>query len=195
MKITNEDLQKLRLYAELTNTVEDYVYLREDEKGKYIEYAFKEGAPHDNRCLSWYDSYQEKAYIRNGWIKDINDPKDKEYLDIIKNKRDKRVNEIFELASFTCGHEENLEKCLEENKEGWEKYHPEEPFIQEEHICQVGKPAPKCVKNGICSKWTYEEPVKCACWYLDKVTLPKYVRIPIEIAIKLESEIKKEMEE
>lgn len=193
--MTREDLQKLRLYAELTNTVEKYVYLREDEKGKYIEYAFKKGAPHDNRCLSWYDSYQEKAYIRNGWIKDINDPKDKEYLDIIKRKRDKRVNKLFELSSFTCGHEENMEKCLEENKKNWEKYYPGEPFIQEEHKCQVGKPAPKCIKKGICSNWTYEEPVKCACWFLQEVIIPKYVSIPIEIVMKLESEIKKAMEE
>lgn len=193
MNITNEDLQKLKLYAELTNTIEKYVYLREDENGKYIEYAFKKGAPHDNRCLSWYDSYQEEAYIRNGWIKDINNPKDKEYLNIIKRERDKRVNEIFELSSFTCGYEENSEEALEEDKKYWKKCHPGEPFIQEEYVCKVGVPAPICVKDGICSKWTYKEPVKCACWHLNEVTIPKYVRTPIEIVMKLESEIKKAM--
>lgn len=193
--MTTEDLQKLRLYAELTNTVEKYVYLREDEKGKYIEYAFKKGAPHDNRCLSWYDSYQEKAYIRNKWIKDINDPKDKEFLDIIKKKRDKRVNEIFELSSFTCGHEEYPESSLKESEESWIKYHPNLKFIPEDHVCKVGCPAPNCIKNGMAVDWTYEEPVKCACWFLHEVVIPKYVSIPIEIVIKLENEIKKAMEE
>lgn len=86
-------------------------------------------------------------------------------------------------------------KCLKINKKDWERYHPGEMFIQEDHICRVGKPAPKCIKNGNCSHWTYEEPVKCACWYLHKVTIPKYVNIPIEIAMKLEGEIKREMEE
>ena len=49
--------------------IDTIVILKKDDKGYYIEYAFKEGAPHDNRCLSWYDSYQPEAYRQNGWFK------------------------------------------------------------------------------------------------------------------------------
>ena len=52
--------------------IDSIVVLKKDDKGYYIEYAFKEGAPHDNRCLSWYDSYQPEAYIRNMWFKYYN---------------------------------------------------------------------------------------------------------------------------
>jgi len=179
-----DDLEKLKVYATLTNTLDKYVYLREDEKGKYIEYAFIEGAPHDNRCLSWYDSYQENAYIRNGWIKDINNKEDKEYLNIIKKNRDKKVNNLFELSDFTCGFEGSTESRLEEAEKSWKKYHPDEAFVPEYHICKVGCPAKKC-RNTHCVNWTYEEPVKCACWVLQKCTIPRSVNIPMEIAIKL----------
>ena len=179
-----EDLKKLKVYATLTNTLDKYVYLREDEKGKYIEYAFIEGAPHDNRCLSWYDSYQENAYIRNGWIKDINNKEDKEYLKFIKKNRDEKVNNLFELHDFTCGFEGNIESNLEEVEKSWKKYHPDEAFIAEDHICRVGYPAKKC-RDTHCVNWTYDEPVKCACWVLQKCTIPRGVNIPIEIAIEL----------
>ena len=56
MKPTKEELNILRLYARLSHQEDKYVWLRQDEKGTYIEYAFKEGVPHDNRCLSWYFS-------------------------------------------------------------------------------------------------------------------------------------------
>lgn len=179
-----EDLEKLKVHATLTNTLDKYVYLREDEKGKYIEYAFIEGAPHDNRCLSWYDSYQEKAYIRNGWIKDVNSKEDQEYLNYMKKSVDEKVDNIFELGSFTCGFEENPELTLKEFENIWKEYHPDEVFIPENHICKVGCPAKYC-RTTHCVNWTYEEPVKCACWVLHKCTIPSSVSIPIETAIKL----------
>lgn len=57
-----------------------YVYLREDEKGKYIEYVLLEGAPHDNRCLS-------------------------KYVTGDMDMRGREVDRIYELSSFTCGGE------------------------------------------------------------------------------------------
>lgn len=68
MNLTNIEIEKIKFAAMLSNTLHKYVYLRKDENGYYVEYAFLTGAPHDNRCLSWYDSYQEEAYIRNGWM-------------------------------------------------------------------------------------------------------------------------------
>ena len=187
METTKEELEKIRIAAILSGDTEKYVYLRKDEKGFYIEYAFKEGAPHDNRCLSWYDSYQEKAYIRNGWVKDVPDKKDIEYLAIIKKKRDDRVGQLFKLSSFTCGFEENTESRLKESEETWKEYHEDEPFVPENHICRVGNPAPKC-KECHCKHWTYEEPVKCACWSLSEPGIPTKVLIPIESVMKLYKE-------
>jgi hypothetical protein len=61
-----ENITLLKAWATATNNLEKFVYLREDENGRYIEYAFKEGTPHDNRCLSWYDKLQPNALVRNG---------------------------------------------------------------------------------------------------------------------------------
>jgi hypothetical protein len=185
MKPTKEELEKIKISAILSGDIEKYVYLRKDEKGFYIEYAFREGTPHDNRCLSWYDSYQEKAYIRNGWVKDVHDKKDVEYLALIKRKREDRVGQLFKLSSFTCGFEEDSDGRLKESEETWKEYHNEdEPFIPENYICRVGCPAPKC-RECQCVHWTYEEPVKCACWNLREPVVPSRVMIPIDLAIKL----------
>lgn len=48
------NLDLLKIVAEVNDLLDKLVYLRKDEKGYYIEYAFQEGVPHDNRCLSWY---------------------------------------------------------------------------------------------------------------------------------------------
>ena len=188
MKPTKEELEKIKISAILSGDTEKYVYLRKDEKGFYIEYAFSDGAPHDNRCLSWYDSYQEKAYIRNGWVKDVHDKKDVEYLALIKRKREDRVGQLFKLSSFTCGFEEDPDGRLKESEETWKEYHNEdEPFIPENHICRVGCPAPKC-RECQCVHWTYEEPVKCACWNLREPVVPSRVMVPIDLAIELHKE-------
>ena len=100
--MTQEELEKIRFAAELNGELDEYVYLREDAEGKYIEYAFIEGAPHDNRCLSWYDSYQEEAYIRNKWVEGLSDEDKKKRLDSIKKDRDSKVGQLFRLSSFTC---------------------------------------------------------------------------------------------
>lgn len=163
-----EEFIKRKAHAIITKTLDDYVILRKDEQGYYIEYAFQEGAPHDNRCLSWYDSYQENAYIRNGWVKGLSEEDKKKRLDALKKKIDVKVGQLFRLVSYTCGFEEYLERRLEESKESWENYHPDEPFVPEDHICKVGNPAKKC-RSVQCKNWTYKEPVKCACWNLNKI--------------------------
>ena len=188
MKPTDEEVKKIKLAAVLSGDADRYVYLRKDDKGFYIEYAFKEGAPHDNRCLSWYDSYQEEAYIRNRWFVNETDEYKKIHLDAIKRKRDSRVGGLFKLSSFTCGYEEFLDIRLEETKKLWEEFHPDEPFVKENHICTVGHPAPKC-KECHCKHWTYEEPVKCACWSLKEVDVPAKVSIPIDVAMKLYKDV------
>ena len=40
MKITAEQLEALRIVATYLNRLDQYVYLREDDNGRYIEYAF-----------------------------------------------------------------------------------------------------------------------------------------------------------
>ena len=167
--------------------IDTIVVLNKDDKGYYIEYAFKDGAPHDNRCLSWYDSYQEEAYRKNGWFKtkdDVDLPEDEtqKRLDMIRQERDAKVGKVFRLSSFTCGYEEDEKGSLEEREKSWKEYHTDEngvtePFIKEDHICKVGCPAKGCdwVKNRVCP-WSYAEPVKCACWYLrDGKTMEEYI--------------------
>ena len=163
--------------------IDTIVVLKKDDKGYYIEYAFKEGAPHDNRCLSWYDSYQPEAYRRNGWFRtndgvDLPEDETQKRLDQIRQAREERVGKVFRLSSFSCGHEEHPEKSNAHDKESWEKYHPNEKYIPENHVCRPGCPSKNCLLNGICSKyWTYENPVKCACWYLkDGKTMEDYIR-------------------
>lgn len=80
MNLTNIEIEKIKFAAMLSNTLDKYVYLRKDKNGYYVEYAFIAGAPHDNRCLSWYDSYQEEAYIRNGWMVFLTRKKSLDYL-------------------------------------------------------------------------------------------------------------------
>ena len=168
--------------------IDTIVVLKKDDKGYYIEYAFKEGAPHDNRCLSWYDSYQEEAYCKNGWFKtnngvDLPEDETKKRLDQIRRDREAKIGKVFRLTSFTCGYEEAEKSSLEESEKSWNEYHKDEngnpePFIPEDHICKVGCPAKGCswVKSRVLP-WTYESPVKCACWYLkDEKTMEDYIK-------------------
>lgn len=186
MKPTIKELEVLRIYALLTHTEDKYVWLRMDNEGTYIEYAFKEGAPHDNRCLAWYHSLQINAMKRNGSCSAA--------IDTRRIQIEAQIDNIFKLQSFTCGYEEHLEYALKDAKERWEKYHDfiEEPFVEEEHICKVGCPAQRCVKNRTCAHWTYKEPVKCACWSLEPINeLPTCVSIPMEDAVRLKDELLK----
>lgn len=168
--------------------IDTIVVLKKDDKGYYIEYAFKEGAPHDNRCLSWYDSYQEEAYRKNGWFKtndgvDLPEEETQKRLDQIRRERDAKVGKVFRLTAFSCGFEEDEKNQLIESEKAWNEYHKDEngnpePFIPEDHICKVGCPAKVCqwVKNRVLP-WTYESPVKCACWSLrDGKTMEEYIR-------------------
>jgi hypothetical protein len=127
-----ENITLLKAWATATNNLEKFVYLREDEKGRYIEYAFKEGNPHDNRCLSWYDKLQPNALVRNG------------------HEVDKweihPTDQIYRLHAMDCGNQ---------NEEG--DYH-----------CSPGHPCTYC-RDATARHWTYDEPVKCACWLLEIV--------------------------
>ena len=157
--------------------IDSIVVLKKDDKGYYIEYAFKEGAPHDNRCLSWYDSYQPEAYRRNGWFKYHSEGKTNKLLDRIREDREKRVGKIFRLSSFTCGFEEDEKNQLIKSENTWNEFHKDEPFVPEDHICKVGCPAKACqwVKNWVLP-WSQENPAKCACWYLmDEKTMEDYI--------------------
>lgn len=163
--------------------IDTIVVLKKDDKGYYIEYAFKEGAPHDNRCLSWYDSYQEEAYRKNGWFKNLPEDETKKRLEQIRQERDAKVGKVFRLSSFTCGYEEDEKSCLEKSEESWDEFHKDEngnpePFIPEDHICKVGCPSKGCdwIKHRVLP-WTYESPVKCACWCLkDGKTMEDYIK-------------------
>lgn len=168
--------------------IDTIVVLKKDDKGYYIEYVFKEGAPHDNRCLSWYDSYQPEAYRKNGWFKtrdgiDLPDEETQKRLDMIREEREKKIGKVFRLSAFTCGFEEDEKNQLIESENAWNKFHKDEdgnpePFIPEDHICKVGCPAKACewVRHRVLP-WTYENPVKCACWLLkDGKTMEEYIR-------------------
>ncbi len=165
--------------------IDTIVVLKKDDKGYYIEYAFKEGAPHDNRCLSWYDSYQPEAYRKNGWFKtqdgnDLPDEETQKRLDMIREEREKKIGKVFRLYSFTCGFEEDEKNQLIESEKAWNEFHRDEngnpePFIPEDHICKIGCPAKTCDWCKGC--WTYENPAKCACWYLkDGKTMEDYIK-------------------
>ena len=160
----------IKLHLAKIKALNKYVIFKKDDKGYYIEYAFTDGAPHDNRCLSWYNSYQEKAYIRNKWVEGLNEEEKQKRLSGIKTKIDAKVGKLFRLSSFTCGCEEYPEDALKEREKSWKEHHSEdEPFIPEDHICRVGCPAKKC-RDLQCKHWTYDEPVKCACWHLNEET-------------------------
>lgn len=45
---------RLKIVAQLTGELDKYVYLRETPEGRrYLEYAFIEGVPDNNRCMAW----------------------------------------------------------------------------------------------------------------------------------------------
>lgn len=184
IKIGTLEFEKMRRYAELTNSLDKYVVLKKDDKGYFIEYAFKEGTPHDNRCLSWYYSYQEKAYIRNKWFEGLNEEETKERLQKIKHDIDSKVGKLYRTSPFTCGFEglseEKLKEKLKEYEESHNRWYPDDPFIPENRICKVGCPAKYCL-DVYAEHWTYEEPKKCACWDLIPI-----VEVPTEITVNFD---------
>lgn len=117
---------QLQAFAIATNNVEKFVILKEDENGSYIEYAFKEGAPHDNHCLSWYDSLQPNALERN-----------EHNIEYWKEHRMNKPGKIYELGMFSCGHQNDdpdsethcspghpCKKCLDSHAANWTKEEP-----------------------------------------------------------------------
>jgi len=160
---TTKEFEILKLNATLNNDLDKYVYLREDEHGRYIEYAFKEGAPHDNRCLSWYDAPHPKAWDRNIKDENSNTYNRQDYIDLWYARLHK-VGGLYYLTELACD-------C--QKKHG------------DDH-CSAGHPRSKCVREGWAMHWTYEEPVKCACWCLEEIhDIPERVSISVEKALEL----------
>ena len=58
--MTDKELDLIKKILSVKGDIDKYVILCEDEQGRYIKYAFIDGEPHDNRCLSWYDKLQPK---------------------------------------------------------------------------------------------------------------------------------------
>lgn len=145
----DKELDLIKKILSVKGDIDKYVILCEDEQGRYIKYAFIEGEPHDNRCLSWYDKLQPNALKRNG-----------------HNKFAWRLHEIgkvYRLNSFSCGND---------NEKG-------------DGHCSPGHPKKECLKCQA-KKWTYEEPVKCACWYLEEVDFESMIfRLTFEQIKKL----------
>ena len=171
--MTIQELIKADLKSK--GNLEKYVILKKDNKGYYIEYAFKEGAPHDNRCLDWHHSYQEEAYIRNGWFDNLSLDERSARLEMLGKNRESNIGHVFYLSSMTCGGEEDPDAQVRRAKENHDEYHSGEEFVPEDHICKVGCPAKGC-RHGWATHWTYENPVKCACWHLsDKTTMEDFI--------------------
>lgn len=139
-------MELFRKYLEITGKEDEYGILCKDDEGYYVRYAFRDGCPEDCRCLSWYDKPQYNAYKRNEW--------DDEHIKVTVDAMERKVGEIRRLSMFCCdGYEQDDLDCR----------------------CRPGHPSPRCLRLGNCSQnWTYEEPVKCACWYLgEKLDIDK----------------------
>ena len=124
---------RFQAYLRVSGNLTRYVYLREDENGRYIEYAFTEGAPHDNRCLCWYaKSHPTYPQKHGGWCT----PE--------MNFGLQKVDKIYKLTAFDCGRS----------------------FREPEERCTPGSPWKGC---HMADGWMYDEPCKCACWYLETI--------------------------
>ena len=133
--ISKERLDRLKAILKAKGLLEEYVILRERSDGRrYIEYAFRDGSPEENECLSWHIQPHPKTKERY----------DREHDGLIELWKcsDFMVGHICRLSANVCGPDSG---------------------------CKIGKPAQKCLENGLCPHWTKEEPVKCACWDLDPV--------------------------
>lgn len=154
----------MKAYATAIGRLDEFVILKEDENGRYVEYAFKEGAPHDNRCLSWYDKLQPNALKRNDH--------DVEWW---SKNRLRKVGEVYELHHMCCG-EDGLD-------------------VESPEHCSAGHPRKICIEHGVASDWTYDEPVKCACWLLETPHNPDSLMIPLDCVEKYVEALEQEKQE
>jgi len=89
MKQTDKHYNIVSEFAKLFPSEDDFVILKETKNGtRYIEYAFKEGRPHDFTCLSWYLKPHPK------YLEEHPDWGTPPYH---------KIGEIFHLCEFTCG--------------------------------------------------------------------------------------------
>ena len=137
--VNNKAFELVR--EQLKGEAKDYVILKEDENGRYIEYAFLNGAPKNNRCLSWYDKLQPNALKRNGHDE--------------KSWKLHEVGKIYKLHMFNCGNENSEDpdkRCFPGEaaphcvRGGWAKYWTKEEPVKcgcwylEELPCEVRVP-------------------------------------------------------
>ena len=101
MKLEEIDQEILKILIKaltIKGLLEDYVILKETENGRrYVEYAFKEGAPEENSCLSWYIQPHPKTKERY--------EKEHEGLVEMWKHADSMVGHICVLSPFTCSGE------------------------------------------------------------------------------------------
>lgn len=83
--MTNEELKLLEKWATIYNHRNDFVWLREDEFGKYLEYVFNDGVPHNNRCL------HQHVIGRS--------PSEKDSIPITNLPQ---INEVYRLDEYCC---------------------------------------------------------------------------------------------
>lgn len=57
--MTSFDIISMGIDCSENSELNDYVWLRKDEKGYYIEYAYLKGVPEYNRCLAEETKYRE----------------------------------------------------------------------------------------------------------------------------------------
>lgn len=83
------NLELIKQVAEFKGILNKFVYLRKDEKGYYLEYAFLDIPVPHNRCLSWYiKGYESETQL-------------------IKPRFE--VDKLHELVSFTCSKDSGCE--------------------------------------------------------------------------------------
>ena len=93
--LTKQQIDIIKMGLSITDELDNYVILNEDENGnRYITYAFKDGAPENNDCLSWYDSFQPNQLNRC-----------KHDLDWWKEHRLHEPGHIYRLTMYSCGHD------------------------------------------------------------------------------------------
>ena len=91
-----KDIEIVKRVLASRNLLKEYVILHENKYGRrFVMYAFTDGAPDNNDCLSWYFQPHPKLFktfpYSNGWLK----PWEHEKIEI---------GHIYKLQYFTCGH-------------------------------------------------------------------------------------------
>lgn len=117
------------------------VLLEEADGSRRVAYAFRDGAPEECDCLSWYAKPHPKAWAAR-WEIGWKSPEDSVEFGM---SRLLPAGRLYRLVAMDCG----MSGCPDESRR-----------------CRPGHPAPRCM-GFQAEGWTHEEPVKCACWNLE----------------------------